>query len=81
MSEKKTGTGWLAIGDDGAWSLVAYSEAHNIDSPKCGVADEAIGGTEGSSIFALHKVTFQLPDPPKVQGEDVAVTVGKAEKR
>lgn len=65
MSEKKTGIGWLAIGEDGAWSLGDAAEI-------------AAGGMD--QVYSLHKVTFELPDPPKVQGKDVAVTVGKAEK-
>ena len=79
MSEKKTGTGWLAMGDDGTWSLVAYA-AENIDSSECYAADEATEGTADSEIYSLHKVTFELPDPPKVQGKDVVATVGKAER-
>lgn len=80
MSEKKTGIGWLAMGDDGMWSLVAYSAAENIDSSECYATEEAIEGTADSEIHSLHKVTFELPEPPRVQGEDVAATVGKAEE-
>lgn len=79
MSEKKTGTGWLAMGDDGTWGLVAYNDAYDNDLPD-GDAGESATEWVQTARYSLHKVTFELPDPPKVQGEDVAATVGKAEE-
>ncbi len=79
MSEKKTGIGWLAIGGDGTWGLVAYNDAHDNDSPSGDAAESASEWVQ-TEVYSLHKVTFQLPDPPKVQGKDVAATIGKAEE-
>ena len=77
QGDKKIGTGWLAIGESGEWSLLAYSLARNNDSLDGDAAESAVEGVD-EQVYSLHKVTFELPDPPKVQGKGVAVTVGKA---
>jgi len=79
MATKKTRTGWLAVGSDGSWGLDGWSEASNGNKPNGDSARNALEAIEAPAL-SLHRVTFELPDLPRVQGEDAeAVTVGSAE--
>jgi len=73
---KKTGTAWLAMDRAGNWNLAGWSAAHRgnlADGDSAGSSIEALE----TDLYRLHKCVFELPDPPKEQGEGLELRVSE----
>jgi len=78
MSKKVTA--WLAVDANGYWCIAGWKWAENGDSIDGDSAESAFESLDSGAPYRMHKCIIDLPDLPKVQGNDVTVSVGIADK-